>query len=143
MTAQLPEQILYKGEQRCLYALPLESKSGFSEVAARFRSTGTFCHRSYVGFWAINQDGLYLVGLDAIWAKGGRVDMEALHPEAGWPIFADWFSGVLRIPEYEFFHGHHLGGMHDPDGHRELTVRAGRVLSDLNLPKSEAGVIWF
>lgn len=143
MTAQLSEQILYKGEQRCLYALPLESKSGFGEVAAELRSTGTFCHRSYVGFWAINDDRLDLVGFDAFWAKGGRVEMKALHPEGGWPIFADWFSGALRIPEYEFLHGHHLGGMHNPEGYRELTVRAGVVLSDVDLPKSEAGVIWF
>jgi hypothetical protein len=46
------------------------------------------CWRGYQGTWEIRENRFYLAGL-----SGG------LQLRPGEPIFADWFSGVLRVPK--------------------------------------------
>jgi hypothetical protein len=48
-------------------------------------STG--CWRRYRGTWLIKEDKFYLAGLE------GRFRLTS-----GEPVFADWFTGVLRVP---------------------------------------------
>ena len=58
-------------------------------------STG--CWRRYIGTWEIKDGRFYLVGLRGIY----RLDGE--------PIFADWFTGALRIPKGEMLQYVHMG----------------------------------
>src|SRR5436190_4669637 len=47
----------------------------------------TACWRRYVGSWEIKEQRLWLIGLTGAWKLEGHE-----------PLWADWFSGVLRVP---------------------------------------------
>ena len=49
-----------------------------------------------VGTWSIEGNRLYLIGLDTD-DNGKKVGLEYLFPRHE-KVFADWFSGELRIP---------------------------------------------
>lgn len=48
----------------------------------------TACRRGYIGTWTIRDGGFYLLDLN------GRLRLEGKEP-----LFADWFTRVLRIPQ--------------------------------------------
>lgn len=58
----------------------------------------TACWRGYQGSWKIENGIMYLTALR------GRLKLLGLEP-----IFADWFSGILRIPRGEILHYVHMG----------------------------------
>lgn len=58
----------------------------------------TACWRRYVGTWEIKDGCLYLVELRGMYKLEGRE-----------PIFADWFTGALRIPKGEMVQYVHMG----------------------------------
>ena len=58
----------------------------------------TACWRGYIATWEIKKGLFYLVDIQ------GRYKLVT---EA--PIFADWFSGVLRIPKGDILHYAHMG----------------------------------
>ena len=58
----------------------------------------TACWRQYVGTWEIKDGRLYLVGLKGRFKYVGDE-----------PLFADWFTGVLRIPRGENIIYVHMG----------------------------------
>lgn len=58
----------------------------------------TACWRGYQGAWEIRDGRFYLVNLR------GRYNLHA-----GEPILADWFSGVLRIPQGKRLQYVHMG----------------------------------
>src|SRR4051812_9271097 len=62
-----------------------------SPVHSIFFSTG--CWRGYIGTWEIKDGRFFLVGLRGIYKLLGKE-----------PIFADWFTGVLKIPRGEVLH---------------------------------------
>jgi len=105
MTAQFPEILIIEGEERCMtFCPPIPAHPRIVEVdvetVAReyphVLSTG--CWRGYIGVWEIKEGRLYLVGLR------GRYKLEGDEP-----LFADWFTGVLRIPQGEMLHYVHMG----------------------------------
>ena len=59
---------------------------------------GTDCWRGYVGAWAIENGRFYLVDLHGLFMLVGDD-----------PLFADWFSGVLRVPQGELIQYVHMG----------------------------------
>ena len=58
----------------------------------------TACWRGYQGFWEIQNGRFFLRGL--------RGKFELVGEE---PLFADWFSGMLRIPDGELIEYIHMG----------------------------------
>lgn len=58
----------------------------------------TACWPQYVGTWEIKDDRFYLVNLT------GRFKLVESSP-----VLADWFTGVLRIPQGERLHYVHMG----------------------------------
>ncbi|PSW66250.1 hypothetical protein C0W88_07660 [Photobacterium leiognathi subsp. mandapamensis] len=97
MTAQTPEILIYHGEEITLHSIP-EIPSNHplirhNENQPEFLSTG--CWRGYIGTWELKNRKLYLKSIN------GKYSIRM-------PIFADWYSGVLTIPESEpgdYFHG--------------------------------------
>ncbi len=108
MTAQIHERLILDGEETSMaFCPPLPDehpriyepnadKLGEDEGDSILRSTA--CWRGYQGTWEIKNGRFYLVDLQ------GRFQLRD-----GDPILADWFSGVLRVPQGEEIEYVHMG----------------------------------
>lgn len=116
MTAQVPERLLYQGEQFQLCTEPLESYLSQFKSRPNFPQVNTSCRRRYVGYWEIIDNQLYLVDIligGIKWRSDMRSDERELAEEQRmfhdeWvtpetiflgqslPIFASWYSGIMR-----------------------------------------------
>jgi len=137
MTAQVPERILIDGKPHWLYAEPLYRL--FATRRTRVTDPDgwtTACHRQYVGTWDIADGRLRLAALSTY----GREELPLSEPMRSWflrlvptdrfPIYADWFSGRLRIPIgpklVQGFHGWSSWFTRE----RVIFCRQGRVVRD-------------
>jgi hypothetical protein len=109
MTAQIHEVLFIDGEQMSMAfcpPVPLEHPRIVAEdlEAAATRSPGsrilfsTACWRGYQGTWKIEDGRFSLVKLE------GRYRLDGADP-----LFADWFTGVLRVPRGEQLRYVHMG----------------------------------
>lgn len=115
MTAQIPEKLIYQGEELKLFTEPLESYFQQQGHRPKLPMLHTACYRGYVGTWQIEGDGLYLLRLRtksgssesagtaevraSLETLGVGVESNLIFPEEAYPVFADWYSGVLRCPQ--------------------------------------------
>jgi len=97
MTAQACEKIIYANEQNSLASLPLDSYLA-SKKLKPFKYTNTGCWRGYVGSWKIQDDKLFLIDLTGTNEQGETLRLSSLFPNKA-EVFANWFSGELRIPK--------------------------------------------
>jgi len=58
----------------------------------------TACWRHYLGTWEIREGRLFLVQLRGLWKLEGAE-----------PLFADWFTGVLKVPQGQMLQYAHFG----------------------------------
>ncbi len=109
MTAQAHEKLLYEGEQVSMsFCPPLpEDNPRLIEVnpdeinhnnPKNFLIRSTACWRGYIGSWEVKNGKFYLTGITGRYKITGET-----------PIFAEWFSGVIRIPKGEQLHYVHMG----------------------------------
>lgn len=108
MTAQIHELLILDGVKMSMaFCPPLpdghpriyepSSDGGVrDEGDSIFRSTA--CWRGYRGTWEIRDGRFYLVEL-----------LGQFRLREGGPVFAEWFSGVLRVPKGEMLHYVHMG----------------------------------
>lgn len=108
MTGQVSEAISYEGIDLPLLCEPPLPKNEprllrVSDIEARQSNElrfSTACWRNYIGEWAIRGAKLYLVGIRGIYCLS-----------EGPPLFASWFSGVLRMAAgglVNYVHGGHM-----------------------------------
>jgi hypothetical protein len=118
MTAQIPDSISIDGAEHMLFAEPLEAY--YSQLARpSFAPTSTANWRGYVASWEIRDNRMYLSGIKAeLCDRGGPqgwrcdkrqpVGLKELFPGGkGEKVFAEWFSGTLRVPlgaQMEYVH---------------------------------------
>lgn len=99
MTPQAHERLIYEGKWTTIAGCPpLPKEHPHIRLATDEEDCGlithtTSCWRRYIGTWKIKGGKFYLVGL---WGKYRLTDGE--------PVFADWFTGVLRIPQGKVIH---------------------------------------
>lgn len=108
MTAQVRENLLYEGKQVSMCSTPLKDFLTMSGIRPPFALRTTACNRNYVGKWEIADDRLYLVGIDATLRDGSPVSVATIFPDSPDRVFANWYTGTLRIPEgdrIKYFHG--------------------------------------
>lgn len=112
MTAQIPEKLIIEGKESFMtFCPPLPDDLGIITQLTREeflegRKSGqinqivgsTACWRGYIGTWEIKDGKFYLKKLE------GRVRLTKEEP-----VFFDWFSGVLRIPQGKMLHYVHMG----------------------------------
>ena len=98
MTMQVPECLEYEGDWYALCSLPLEPYLASLSERPGFYATPTCLDRMYVGHWCIKEERLFLIGLVAHDREGNAITLQYLFPDTEPPIWADWFSGVLRCP---------------------------------------------
>lgn len=106
MTAQFREILLYKGERLGMAENPLRPYL-VSRIDIEFVSNSTACWRGYVGRWEVIDDKLYLVNLSANLGDE-KVGIDYLFPGQT-KVFADWYSGEIRIPTGKMLEYVHMG----------------------------------
>tara|TARA_B100000497_G_scaffold105778_1_gene122245 strand:- start:128 stop:544 length:417 start_codon:yes stop_codon:yes gene_type:complete len=97
MTIQAGDILSYNGEKTTIATEPLKPYlETRSDVSFIFKSTALV--RGYIGTWKIKNKKLYLVSLVGFIENNDKVDLKYLFPNKT-EVFADWFSGDIRIPE--------------------------------------------
>ena len=99
MTAQFAEELLYEGEQTSMCSTPLADYFAAGGRKPEFRRENTALWRGYVGSWEVVDGRLYLVGLRGTLIDGTEAHLESVFPGQHERVFADWFSGTVRIPQ--------------------------------------------
>src|ERR1700690_2290404 len=104
MTAQFHERLILEGKgtsmafcppiptnhPRIVTLTPHEIRQGI-DAGTIFRYVhSTACWRGYIGTWELKDGRFYLTNISGKYRVDGND-----------PVFADWFSGVLRIPDGE------------------------------------------
>ena len=99
MTAQSHEKLILNGE-KCSMAFcpPIPENLDNIIVNPDHYISSTACWRDYIGEWEIKEGKFYLNNISG---RLKQVDTE--------PIFAEWFSGVIRIPKGEVIFGVNMG----------------------------------
>lgn len=95
MTAQSGEKLIYNDEEFFIASEPLNEYLYTKGI--RFSKRSTCCWRGYIGKWEIKDKKLYLSDLTA-WTDGKEVGVDYLFPGQK-EVFAEWFSGEIRIPQ--------------------------------------------
>lgn len=105
MTAQFYEVLLHEGRPQVLYSTPLESYFETIKPRPEGLHRNTALERGYVGTWELDDGRLYLIGLYGYFGnrlnslgQGEELTVEELFPGSGGRVFAEWFSGPLRLP---------------------------------------------
>lgn len=96
MTAQVDENLIFDGNKTSIaFHPPLPSSHpGIIKVDNRNSKNvapiigSTACCRGYIGTWEIRNDQLYLIDIVGCYQM---IDNN--------PIFADWVSGLMRVPQ--------------------------------------------
>lgn len=145
MTAQYPDLIRYKRHFHNLCSEPLEPY--FSERRPKpemFAYDCTACWRGYRGIWAIRRGRLYLDRISPWpWPGSGSAavtkaeaeelfqrSMSATFSAATAPVFAEWFSGELRLLSGELLRSARFGYDWRAEREVELLVEHGRVIGE-------------
>ena len=111
MTAQLREILLYKGKRVCMATEPLASYLK-NRKDVKFRHQSSACWRGYFGTWELRDKNLFIIALKSTLVDRDNVDdwldLSYLFPCKN-EVFADWFSGEIRIPQGKMIQYVHLG----------------------------------
>ena len=101
MTSQIHEELIYEGEHTSMVCCPdlpqhhsrcveLSGNDAKANDPHGWYLSSTACYRGYYGTWEVNERRFYLLNLEGRFRLVGKD-----------PLFADWFSGVLRVPRGE------------------------------------------
>ena len=107
MTIQAGDILSYNGEKTTIATEPLKPYlETRSDVSFIFKSTALV--RGYIGTWKIKNKKLFLVTLVGFIENNDKVDLKYLFPNKT-EVFADWFSGDIRIPEGDLLQNINIG----------------------------------
>lgn len=107
MTIQAGDILSYNGKKTTISTEPLKPYlETRSDVSFIFKSTALV--RGYIGTWKIKNKKLYLVALVGFIENNEKVDFKYLFPNKT-EVFADWFSGDIRIPEGDLLQKINIG----------------------------------
>ena len=111
MTAQVRDVLTYNGATYHLATEPLEQ---LLEIMGDDKpiliSPHTACWRGYVGKWQVIDDKLYLVDFKGYGENQVKVGIDYIFPGQV-KVFAEWYSGEIRIPYGDLLHYEHQGYM--------------------------------
>jgi hypothetical protein len=96
MTIQRKEVLFYKGAQTIMFSEPLTEYLKTREDI-QFERVSTACRRSYYGTWIVEDEKLYLTELEAFIKGYKKVGLAYVFPGQE-RVFAEWFTGELKIP---------------------------------------------
>ncbi|MBM4273445.1 MAG: hypothetical protein FJ134_03160 [Deltaproteobacteria bacterium] len=137
-TAQIPDALIYQGEEHFLFSNPLESYWTKDRSRPRFQMWHTANYRGYKATWEIDGDMLYLKNLKAR-IDDKYVGMEYLFPDAKGRVAATWFSGTLRVPQGKQLHYVHMGYESVYERELFLTIDKGKVVGKETIDNTQKG----
>jgi hypothetical protein len=119
MTAQAHENLILNGKETTMAFCPPipENDPRVKLTLGDFSTLSSSCDRGYVGTWEIKADKFYLVKL-----KGDY------NFSSDTPVLADWFTGVLRIPEGDLLHYEHIGFASVFERESHIKIEEGSVV---------------
>jgi hypothetical protein len=149
MAAQLPDKILFDGEQLSLYSNPLEQFwTNARKVRPPFISTAE-CSRGYIAGWEIRNNKLLLKEIEGdyvrnfvFFRKPAKFSLRKLFPRSkNKPVCANWFSGKLRVPIGSMTRYHHSG--YDSRFEKEfiITIHEGEVIKVVTIDFKEKALV--
>ena len=106
MTAQIRDALKYNGETYFLASEPL--REYLYQEGIEFSGFTTACWRGYVATWEIKADKLFMVSMRGNIKEGKKVDLSYLFPDQS-EVFAEWFTGEIKIPHGELLEYVHMG----------------------------------
>lgn len=111
MTAQFPEYLRIEGKRYEMHSTPLDDYIERGGELPEFAPNCTALWRGYIGTWTVARDKLYLAKINAVLADGRKATMELLFPapRKHKRVFADWFSGEIRLPQGKLLAYYHMG----------------------------------
>ncbi|MBI5208676.1 MAG: hypothetical protein HY927_01725 [Elusimicrobia bacterium] len=116
MTAQQHEHLIYNGTRTSMACEPPLPKKHPRIVALDHQAVmSSACWRGYIGTWEIKDGRFYLVAIEGKYSLAGKG-----------PLFADWFTGTLRIPQGEMLEYVHMG--YASVFEREIVVKIAKGL---------------
>ena len=128
MTIQAGDILSYNGEKTTIATEPLKPYlETRSDVSFIFKSTALV--RGYIGTWKIKNKKLYLVTLVGFIENNEKVDLKYLFPNKT-EVFADWFSGDIRIPEGDLLQNINIGFASVFARDRVLNFNKGQLISE-------------
>lgn len=129
-TAQMPDYLTYKGKRQPILTNPLEDY--FNKYPEARPKSNTMCSalwRGFIGYWEIKKDNkLYLVGL------GEGCDNKSYPVGAIFvgknQVFADWYSGLILIPQGEMIRYVHMGYESQYESYLMLRIEKGIFIGE-------------
>lgn len=109
MTAQACEYLLYKGRELPMCSDPFGVYLKYYNIKLNPMPICTALWRGYIGSWEITNSRLYLAGLSGTLLGGISLSVGFFFPDSPDRVFAEWFTGNLRIPQGEMLKYYHLG----------------------------------
>ena len=128
MTIQAGDILSHNGKKTTIATEPLKPYlETRSDVSFIFKSTALV--RGYIGTWKIKNKKLYLVALIGFIENNEKVDFKYLFPNKT-EVFADWFSGDIRIPEGDLLQKINIGYASVFTRDRLLNFNKGILISE-------------
>ena len=128
MTIQAGDILSYNGEKTTIATEPLKPYlETRSDVSFIFKSTALV--RGYIGTWKIKNKKLFLVTLVGFIENNDKVNLKYLFPNKT-EVFADWFSGDIRIPEGDLLQNINIGNASVFARDRVLNFNKGLLISE-------------
>lgn len=108
MSSQVREILVYNNEEYRMAEEPLRKYLAKLDNEMNLDYVFSNCWRGYAGKWEISHNKLYLTELASMTDGGYIFDMKVLFPGKK-KVFAEWYSGEIRIPRGEMTNYIHMG----------------------------------
>ena len=128
MTTQAGDILLYNGEKTTIACEPLKPYLETREDVS-FILKSTAIVRGYIGNWEIKNHKLFLVSLLGFTKNKQQVDLSYLFPNKN-EVFADWFTGDIRIPQGKMLKKVNLGYESIFEKNRILRFKEGVFINE-------------
>ncbi|MCL2800355.1 MAG: hypothetical protein FWD28_01170 [Treponema sp.] len=142
-TAQAPDLIIYNGNEYPLFVNPMEIYfEKFPEKRPRSSTRSTALWRGYIATFEIIQNELWVVDIkiEVITSPAGSRNFTKELVSVINEVFdgndrikADWFSGLLIIPQGRIIRYEHMGYASTYEGYIILEIHNGNFIKELNL----------
>ena len=128
MTVQAADILSYNGKKTTIATEPLKPYLETREDVSFIYKT-TALVRGYIGRWEIKNNKLFLVSLLGFIENNKQVDLNYLFPNQS-EVFANWYTGKIRIPEGELLKKINLGYASVFEKDCFLTLDEGILISE-------------
>ncbi len=130
MTAQFFEDIVIEGKEMGMCTEPLEMYLREIKNPPEFIADCTACWRGYIGIWLIEDKQLFLTDITKYLVENENYHWRDMFDGRPGNIKADWYSGILRVPQGELLQYVHAGYASNYQKDLFITIDKGNVIKE-------------